>query len=119
MADPGNLIPGATAPQIPRLNLPTSKNMGQLVPVSSAPLEKALAKANTAAPAWQGAAEQQPSNYQIAAWRSGDAAIKYSTDDLQPCSKCGRTFNAQALAVHERVCLKVRQPSVACNGVLG
>ncbi|CAL8460706.1 g237 [Coccomyxa elongata] len=107
MAEPGNFGPEATAPQVPCLNLPTSNNMGQPVPVSSAPLEKALAKANAAAPAWQGAAEQQPSNYQIAAWRSGDAAFNGSTDDLQPCSKCGRTFNAQALAVHERVCLKV------------
>ena len=106
MADPGNFRPEATAPQVPRLNLPTSANKGQSAPVSSATPVK-TAKGNAAAPAWQGAAEQQSSSFQIAAWRSGDVATNGSTDDLQPCSTCGRTFLAQALAVHERVCLKV------------
>ncbi len=107
MADPGNFRPEATAPQIPRLNLPTSANKGQSAPVSSAPLVKTAAKGNAAVPAQQGLADQQSSSFQIAAWRSGDAATIGSTDDLQPCSTCGRTFLAQALAVHERVCLKV------------
>lgn len=93
------------APKVPHLILPTANNTAaQFHRVST----KAAARAGIEqlAAVLQSEAAEQPAAFQIPAWRES-SDVAGPEGDMKPCSTCGRTFNAQALLIHERVCAKV------------
>ncbi len=103
MAQPDALSPNASPAKVPHLHLTHPNEVRQRSQQPSVLPQKARAKGKAA-----GAQKvEQPSNFSIPAWRDGDTGSPPAATDLTPCSTCGRTFNAQALAIHERICVKV------------
>lgn len=94
----------ASAPKVPLLHLPAPAEAGLKIQRPSGRLQKKGAKGNAAGVNMA----EGPSAFSIPAWRDENLQSPPPlATDLKPCSTCGRTFNAQALAIHARICTKV------------